>query len=281
MKLLRVGPAGEERPVLLDGDGRHRDLRPITDDIDGAFLAGGGIERARTADLPGTSIDGERIGPPVAGTKALICIGLNYADHAAETGAEPPTSPVVFSKGLNTIVGPDDDVCIPPDSTMTDYEVELAVVIGQPAYRLGSADEAAGVIAGYTIANDVSERQFQLTRGGGQWYLGKSCPTFNPLGPWLVTPDEVPDPQALALELRVNGEVRQQSDTGQMIFGVFELVHYLSQHLRLEPGDVIDTGTPAGVALGREDLAYLQPGDVIEATIEGLGTQRQRCRAAG
>jgi 2-keto-4-pentenoate hydratase/2-oxohepta-3-ene-1,7-dioic acid hydratase in catechol pathway len=201
---------------------------------------------------------------------------LNYADHAAETGAPIPERPIVFAKGTSTLIGPDDDVVVPPGSTTTDYEVELAVVVGAPAYRLGSPDEALAAVAGYAVANDVSERELQLQLGGGQWYLGKSCPAFNPLGPWLVPADEVPDPQALSLSLSVNGEVRQQSTTAQMIFGVAHVVWYLSQHLLLEPGDVINTGTPGGVALARPDHPYLRGGDVVELTVEGLGTQRQR-----
>ena len=282
IRLLRVGAPGHEQPVVETEDGRRFDLRPVCDDIDGRFLADGGIARVRSAlpDLsPFHSADG-RIGPPVTGTRALICIGLNYADHAAETGAALPERPVVFSKGVNTIVGPDDDVEVPVGSTTTDYEVELAVVIGRAAHRLPDADAALSVIAGYTISNDVSERELQLELGGGQWYLGKSCPTFNPLGPWLVPADQVPDPQDLALELRVNGEERQRSTTGQMVFTVAHLVWYLSQHLHLEPGDIINTGTPGGVALGLPGTPYLRDGDVVECSIEGLGTQRQQVRAA-
>lgn len=281
IRLLRVGSAGSERPVVETADGRRLDLRPLCDDIDGRFLADGGIDRARGAldELPEISVEEERIGPPVAGTRALICIGLNYADHAAETGAALPEQPVVFSKGTNTIVGPHDDVIVPPGSTTTDYEVELAVVLGAAAYRLPGPDAALGAIAGYAISNDVSERELQLERGGGQWYLGKSCPTFNPLGPWLVPADQVVDPQSLDLVLRVNGELRPRSTTAQMVFSVAHLVWYLSQHLALEPGDVVNTGTPAGVALGLPGTPYLREGDVVEATIEGLGTQRQHVRS--
>jgi len=279
MNLLRIGPPGEERPAVRADDGRLLDLRPLTDDIDGAFLADRGIDRARDSldrlpELPDAA--GARIGPPVARPMAIVCIGLNYADHAAETGAAVPAEPVVFAKATSTLTGPDDPIVLPPGSTTTDYEVELAVVIGQRAHRLDSLDDAWAVIAGYAVANDVSERELQLQRGGGQWYLGKSCPTFNPLGPWLVPADQVPDPQALGLELRVNGEVRQSSTTGQMIFGVAHLVWYLSQHLLLEPGDVVNTGTPGGVALARPDTPYLRAGDVVELRIDGLGSQRQQ-----
>lgn len=282
IKLLRVGAAGNEQPAVETEDGRRLDLRPLCADIDGAFLEQDGIARVRAAlpDLRPIDTGDRRIGPPVTGTRALLCIGLNYADHAAETGAVLPERPVVFAKGVNTIIGPDDDLVVPTGSTTTDYEVELAVVIGRTAHRLADADAAASVIAGYTISNDVSERELQLELGGGQWYLGKSCPTFNPLGPWLVPADQVADPQVLALELRVNGEERQRSSTQQMVFSVAHLVWYLSQHLVLEPGDIVNTGTPAGVALGRPDTPYLRDGDVVEASIEGLGVQRQHVRAA-
>lgn len=277
MKLLRVGPLGSERPVLGTDDGRWLDLSPITDEIDGAFLASGGIDRARAAIATLSEIDiaGQRIGAPVARPRQLLGVGLNYADHAAETGAAIPTSPIVFAKATSTMVGPDDDVVIPAGSTTTDYEVELAVIIGRPAHRLASVADAAAVIAGYAVANDVSERELQIERGGGQWYLGKSCPTFNPVGPWLVPADDVADVGALSLQLSVNGEVRQSSSTSNLIFGVHDLVHRLSQHLELEPGDVINTGTPGGVALSGQ-FPYLRAGDVVELTIEGLGTQRQR-----
>ena len=267
MRLARVGPAGAERPVAIDEDGVAHDLASLADDIDGEFLARGGIDevRRRLTGLPVVDVGGQRFGPPVARPNAIVCIGMNYADHAAEIGSPIPERPVVFAKATSTLVGPDDDVLVPAGSTTTDYEVELAVVMG-----------AGNAIAGYAVVNDVSERELQLELGGGQWYLGKSCPTFNPLGPWLVPADEVPDPQALALTLSVNGSVRQSSNTAQMVFGVVEIVQYLSRHLTLEPGDVINTGTPGGVALARPDKPYLRGGDVVELTIEGLGTQRQR-----
>jgi 2-keto-4-pentenoate hydratase/2-oxohepta-3-ene-1,7-dioic acid hydratase in catechol pathway len=279
MKLLRVGPPGQERPAAMLAEGSLVDLSPLTADLDGAFLAGGGLQRARAAldrgDLPALDAAGARIGPPVARPGKVVCIGLNYRDHAAETGAELPAEPVVFLKDSGTVVGPDDPVLVPRGSSKTDYEVELAVVIGRRARYLAGPDEAGGCVAGYAVANDVSEREFQLERGG-QWDKGKSCETFNPLGPWLVTPDEVGDPQRLGLRTWVNGELRQDGSTKDMVFGVRHLVWYVSQFMVLEPGDVIDTGTPAGVALGRPDHPYLRPGDLVELEVDGLGRQRQR-----
>jgi 2-keto-4-pentenoate hydratase/2-oxohepta-3-ene-1,7-dioic acid hydratase in catechol pathway len=269
--------------------GRHRDA-PVwtskygatpagcgTSEIKGDFLAGGGVARVRDAlpGLPELDVTGLRIGAPVARPGALVCIGLNYSDHAAETAAEPPSEPVVFMKNTNTVVGPDDTVLVPRGSVKTDYEVELAVVLGAPARYLESPQDAAAVIAGYAISNDVSEREFQIERGG-QWTKGKSCETFNPLGPWLVTADEVGDPQALGLRLSVNGELRQDGNTRNMLFGVHHVIWYLSQFMVLEPGDVVNTGTPAGVALGVNDFEYLRAGDSVELTIDGLGVQRQR-----
>ncbi|MFG1704511.1 fumarylacetoacetate hydrolase family protein [Nonomuraea sp. M3C6] len=276
MKLLRVGPVGQERPVVLDAAG---DLRDIGEpEIDGAFLASGGVARVRDAlergALPVVDAEGLRIGAPLARPGKIVCIGLNYSDHAAESGAPVPAEPVVFMKAPNTVIGPYDEVLVPRESVKTDWEVELAIVIGQEARYLGSREEALGVIAGYAISNDVSEREFQLERGG-QWDKGKSCETFNPLGPWLVTADEVGDPQNLPLRLWVNGERRQDGDTKNMIFDVAEIVRYLSQFMVLEPGDVINTGTPAGVAMGMPGQPYLRAGDVMELEIEGLGRQRQ------
>lgn len=283
MRLLRIGPPGSERPAAYSDDGTLLDLSGLTGDIDGPFLSGGGIERARAAaeagELPLLDAAGQRVGAPVARPGKVVCIGLNYADHAAESGLDAPGEPVVFFKANNTVVGPDDDVLIPLGSTKTDYEVELAVVIGRTARYLDSPDAAAEVIAGYAISNDVSEREFQLERGG-QWVKGKSCETFNPLGPWLVAADAVPDCQSLALRLWVNGELRQDGTTADMIFGVHHIVAYLSQFMVLEPGDVINTGTPAGVALGRPDQPYLRKGNVVELEIDGLGRQRQTVGAA-
>nr|WP_067178947.1 fumarylacetoacetate hydrolase family protein [Microtetraspora niveoalba] len=276
MKLLRVGPVGQERPVVMDAAGNLRDIGEP--EIDGAFLASGGVARVRDAlergDLPLVDAEGLRIGPPVARPGKIVCIGLNYSDHAAETGAEPPLEPVVFMKAPNTVVGPYDEVLVPRGSVKTDWEVELAVVIGGTCRYLESREEALSRIAGYAVANDVSEREFQIERGG-QWDKGKSCETFNPLGPWLVTADEVGDPQDLGMRLWVNGELRQDGDSKNMIFDVAEIVRYLSHFMVLEPGDVINTGTPAGVAMGLPGQPYLRAGDVVELEIDGLGRQRQ------
>ncbi|WP_330328893.1 fumarylacetoacetate hydrolase family protein [Streptomyces sp. NBC_00536] len=278
MKLLRVGSPGEERPAVRVDDGRLLDLSSVTRDIDGAFLASGGIDRARAAvsagELPELDRDGLRIGPPVARPGKVVCVGLNYRDHAAETGAAIPARPVVFMKDPGTVVGPYDEVLIPRGSVKTDWEVELAVVIGRRARYLDGPDAARAVIAGYTISNDVSEREFQLEYSS-QWDLGKSCETFNPLGPWLVTADEAGDPQDLGLHLSVNGAKRQDGHTSDMIFTVGHIVWYLSRYMVLEPGDVINTGTPAGVALGLSGTPYLRPGDTVELSIDGLGSQRQ------
>ncbi|CBG67281.1 MULTISPECIES: fumarylacetoacetate hydrolase family protein [Streptomyces] len=278
MKLLRVGAPGEERPAVRTDDGRLLDLSSVAPDIDGDFLASGGVDRARAAveagELPVLDPDGLRIGAPVARPGKIICVGLNYRDHAAETGAAIPPRPVVFMKDPGTVVGPYDEVLIPRGSVKTDWEVELAVVIGRRARYLEGPEEAAGVIAGYAISHDVSEREFQLEYSS-QWDLGKSCETFNPLGPWLVTADEVGDPQDLGLRLSVNGVKRQNGHTGEMIFGVDHIVSYLSQYLVLEPGDVINTGTPAGVALGLPGTPFLRPGDTVELSVDGLGSQRQ------
>jgi 2-keto-4-pentenoate hydratase/2-oxohepta-3-ene-1,7-dioic acid hydratase in catechol pathway len=276
VKLLRIGPAGQERPVVMDGEGNLRDIGEP--DIDGAFLASGGVARVREAlergTLPVVDAEGVRVGAPIARPGKVVCIGLNYRDHAAESGAEVPAEPVVFMKASNTVVGPYDEVLVPRGSVKTDYEVELAVVIGRRARYLESREEALAAVAGYAIANDVSEREFQLERGG-QWDKGKSCETFNPLGPWLVTADEVGDPQNLGLRLWVNGEQRQNGTTKDMIFDVAEIVRYLSRFMVLEPGDVINTGTPAGVAMGMPGQPYLRAGDVMELEIDGLGRQRQ------
>ncbi|MFJ7043455.1 2-hydroxyhepta-2,4-diene-1,7-dioate isomerase [Streptomyces sp. JV178] len=278
MKLLRVGAPGEERPAVRADDGRLLDLSAVTADIDGAFLGSGGIERARAAleagGLPELDPDGLRIGAPVARPGKIVCVGLNYRDHAAETGAAIPERPVVFMKDPGTVVGPYDEVLIPRGSVKTDWEVELAVVIGRRARYLEGPDEAAGVIAGYAVSHDVSEREFQLEYSP-QWDLGKSCETFNPLGPWLVTADEIDDPQDLELRLSVNGVKRQHGHTSDMIFPVHQIVAYLSRYMVLEPGDVINTGTPAGVALGLPGTPYLRAGDTVELEIDGLGGQRQ------
>lgn len=280
MKLLRVGSHGAERPAVLDDDGRVRDLSLALrgGGFDGPFFAGGGVERVRAAlaheNLPILETEGLRIGAPVARPGKVVCIGLNYRDHAEESGLPAPAEPVVFMKAPNTVIGPFDEVLIPRGSVKTDWEVELAVVIGATARYLDSRESALDVIAGYAISNDVSEREFQLERGG-QWDKGKSCETFNPLGPWLVTADEIADPQSLGMRLWVNGEPRQNGDTKDMIFDVAEIVRYLSRFMVLEPGDIINTGTPAGVALGLPGQPYLKEGDVMEIEIDGLGRQRQ------
>ncbi|MEU8515846.1 fumarylacetoacetate hydrolase family protein [Kitasatospora sp. NPDC048722] len=278
MKLLRVGPPGAERPVVLGQDGTGYDLSGRARDIDGSFLAA--LDAAALARdvaaglLPEVDLAGQRVGAPVARPGKVVGIGLNYRDHAAEAGAAIPEEPVIFLKPSSTVVGPYDEVLVPRGGDKTDYEAELAIVIGRRASHLAGHAEAAQVIAGYTIANDVTERAFQLERGG-QWAKGKSAETFTPLGPWLVTADEVADPQRLPLRLWVNGELRQDGSTAHMIFPVLELICYVSQFMTLEPGDVIVTGTPAGVTLGHPGAAFLAPGDVVEIEIDGLGRQRQ------
>lgn len=285
MKLLRVGTAGAESPALLDRDGTLRDLSGLVGDIDGALLAdGAALARIRAAadsgELPVLDADGLRTGPPLARIGKIVCIGLNYHDHAEETGAAIPTEPILFFKAPDTVVGPDDTVLVPRASRKTDWEVELAVVIGRTARYLESAEEGLAHVAGYATAHDVSEREFQIERGG-TWDKGKNCETFNPLGPWLVTADEVPDPQALPLKLWVNGELKQDGSTADQIFPVGEVVRYLSHFMTLYPGDVINTGTPAGVAMGQpEPKPYLKAGDVVELEVVGLGRQRQELKDA-
>ncbi|MFF7237367.1 fumarylacetoacetate hydrolase family protein [Streptomyces collinus] len=285
MKLLRVGPAGAERPALLDADGTLRDLSGLVDDIDGVLLADAvALGRVRSAaeagELPALDATGLRVGPPVGRIGKVVCIGLNYHDHARETGAEPPAEPVIFFKAADTVVGPNDTVLVPRGSTKTDWEVELAVVVGRTARYLESAEEGLAHVAGYAVAHDVSEREFQIERGG-TWDKGKNCETFNPLGPWLVTADEVPDPQRLSLRLWVNGELKQDGTTAEQIFPVGEVVRYVSHFMTLYPGDVINTGTPAGVAMGHPDpKPYLRSGDVVELEVEGLGRQRQELKDA-
>ena len=284
MKLLRAGAAGAERPALLDGDGVLRDLSALVTDIDGTLLADeAALARIREEEAAGTlpALDADlRVGPPLGRIGKIVCIGLNYHDHAKETGSPIPAEPILFMKAPDTVVGPEDTVLVPRGSEKTDWEVELAVVIGRELRYAASAQEALQAVAGYAIAHDVSERAFQIERGG-QWDKGKNCETFNPLGPWLVTADEVPDPQALGLRLWVNGELKQNGDTADQIFPVAEVVRYLSQFMTLYPGDVINTGTPAGVALGHPDpKPYLRAGDVVELEIDGLGRQRQVFKSA-
>jgi len=276
VRLARLGPPGAEIPALIE-EGRALDLRPLTDDIDGPFLAAGGL--ALIAESYGDltelrDADRLRVGPPVARPSAVYCTGMNYAAHAAESGSKPPDHLVMFMKPPNTVVGPYDEVEIPLRSTKTDWEVELGVVIGRRAAYLPTASDASSFIAGYTIANDLSERSWQLESSGGQWSKGKGARGFLPLGPWLVTPDEF-DVSDARMKSFVNGQPRQDSSTRDLIFGVHEIVRELSQHVVLEPGDLILTGTPEGVALSGR-FPYLRVGDVVDLEIVGLGSQRQR-----
>jgi 2,4-didehydro-3-deoxy-L-rhamnonate hydrolase len=278
MRYVRVGDAGEERPGVLVSDESYRDLSPITPDIDYRFLAAiteQAVETRAFDDLVIQPLGGQRLGAPIVRPEKIVCIGLNYADHAVEAGMPIPNEPVVFFKAPNTLVGPNDDVRIPRGSRKTDWEVELAVVIGAECRYLNSPASARRHIAGFCISNDVSEREFQLERGG-QWVKGKSCETFNPCGPWLATPDEIPATGDLAMWLDVNDIPKQRGSTATMIFDVEYIVWYLSQFMVLEPGDVINTGTPPGVGMGRTPAQFLRPGDVMELGIAGLGAQRQR-----
>ncbi len=278
MRFARIGAADAEVPAVSVDGHRWLDLRPVAPDVTGELLTATGLDTSTLPELP-VGPDA-RFGPPLGRIGKIVCIGLNYRDHAAETGADAPPEPVLFLKAPDTVVGPDDTVLVPRGSTKTDYEVELAVVIGRTTRYLDSPADAAGVIAGYAISHDVSEREFQIERGG-QWDKGKNCETFNPFGPWITTADEVPDPQALGLRLRVNGELRQDGHTQDMIFPVAHLVWYLSRFMTLYPGDIVNTGTPAGVAMGKPDpKPYLRAGDVVELEIDGLGRQRQRLGAA-
>ncbi|WP_433975707.1 fumarylacetoacetate hydrolase family protein [Tunturiibacter lichenicola] len=279
MKLARFGPIGRERPGVVTDSNDRLDLSEYFQDWNAAFFASEGIERVNQVVSEQISylprVDSSmRIGAPIARPGKVICIGLNYSDHAEESGMPIPAEPIVFLKASNTVVGPYDDVLIPRGSQKTDWEVELGVVIARETRYLTSAEESLSHIAGFTVSHDVSEREFQLERGG-QWTKGKSCDTFNPLGPFLVTPDEVGDPQSLGMRLSVNGLERQRGTTAKMIFNCSSLVHYLSQFMTLEPGDLISTGTPPGVGLGLKPPTYLKAGDVVELEIEKLGSQRQ------
>ena len=278
MKLFRFGEPGLERPGAFDASGVRRDLSSVIDDLAGDALSPSSIERLKELDLEAFPIipDDARLGPCVARPGNFIGVGLNYADHALEAGLGVPEAEesLIFNKAPNCVVGPNDDVVLPPGSTSTDWEAELAIVIGSPAFRLSDAD-APGAIAGYCICNDVSERDFQKNRGG-QFTKGKGCPTFGPLGPWLVTPDEIADIQNLRIWLTLNGEIMQDGNTAQMLAGAHRLVSYLSTFMRLDPGDVITTGTPAGVGMARKPPLYLKAGDVVELGVDGLGVQRQR-----
>ena len=290
MRLVRFGGPGAEVPGVLDGDGVLRDASSLVADWDGPSLAPDRLAALapRVAELPAVAgwepddlddpdratAGGVRLGSPVARPGKVVCIGVNYADHAAESGMQTPAEPVVFMKDPWTVIGHRDTVLVPRGSTKTDYEVELAVVIGSTARYLASPDDALACVAGYATSHDVSERALQL-EGTGQWDKGKSCETFNPLGPWLLTADEVPDPQDLELRLSVGGTERQHGSTADMVFGVAHLVHYLSQIMVLHPGDVINSGTPAGVALGHPDpKPYLREGDVVQCSITGMGSHR-------
>jgi 2-keto-4-pentenoate hydratase/2-oxohepta-3-ene-1,7-dioic acid hydratase in catechol pathway len=276
MKLVRFGAAGAEKPGLIDAQGVVRDLSGHVNDITGETLAAASLKRLSQLDpqsLPAAP-PGVRLGPPVGNVRNFIAVGLNYIDHAKETGAEIPKEPILFNKLPNCIVGPDDDVMIPKGSHKLDYEIEIAFVVGTRA-RYVSESDALSYIAGYTICNDVSERNFQAERGG-QWMKGKCAETFGPLGPWLVTRDEIANVQALSMSLDVNGQRRQTGNTETMIFGIQHCMHYITQFMVLEPGDVVTTGTPPGVALGMKPPAWLKAGDVMTLKIEGLGQQRQK-----
>ncbi|MFZ5961870.1 fumarylacetoacetate hydrolase family protein [Thalassococcus sp. BH17M4-6] len=280
MKLLRFGPAGQEKPGLLDTDGQVRDLSGKVADFAGAGVSLESLDKIRALDVDSLPVvsDPGRIGACLAWVPNFFCIGLNYAKHAAETGAEPPKEPILFSKATSALSGPFDPVMIPRGSEKTDWEVELGVIIGREASYV-SEDDALDYVAGYCVINDVSERAFQAERGG-QWIKGKSAPTFGPCGPWLVTADEVGDPQTLAVSLDLNGETVQDSSTDDMIFTVREIVSYMSQFMKLVPGDIIATGTPSGVGLGMKPQRFLKPGEVMTVRVEKLGEQRQEAVSA-
>lgn len=279
MKLVRYGAAGAEQPGLLDSDGNIRDLSRVVADIDGTVLATklDELKALNPAELPLVS-GSPRLGPPVAKISKLVCVGLNYSDHAAETGNPIPKEPVLFMKATSAISGPNDPVILPKGSQKSDWEVELGIVIGKKASYVSEAD-AMQHVAGYVIVNDVSEREFQIERSGGQWDKGKGCDTFAPIGPWLVTADEIPDPQNLAMWLEVDGKRYQNGSTRTMIFDVKAVVSYISQFMTLNPGDIIPTGTPPGVGLGLKPPVFLQPGNVMRLSIEGLGEQQQDVKA--
>ena len=276
MKLVRFGPAGREKPGIIDADGKIRDLSGVVPDIAGEALSPSGLAAIRNAAVSSLPLvpAGTRIGPCVGKVGNFIAIGLNYADHAAEAGMPIPKEPIIFNKAPSCICGPNDDTMIPKESTKLDYEIELGIVIGSRARYL-SQDQAMDAVAGYCLANDVSEREFQIERSG-QWTKGKGSETFGPIGPWLVTKDEIKDPQNLSMQLTVNGEVRQKGSTKTMIFGVAHIVWYCSQFMVMDPGDVIVTGTPPGVALGMKPPKFLKAGDVVRLTMDGLGEQTQK-----
>jgi 2,4-diketo-3-deoxy-L-fuconate hydrolase len=280
MKLMRIGAVGAEKPVVRVSEESYVDLSDVVADFNEEFFGSGGpdsirpIIDKRLESGVVTSFAGERIGAPITRPHQILCIGLNYSDHAAETGQPVPTEPILFTKSPNTLIGPNDDVRIPRGSTKTDWEVELGIVIGKRTSYLDNVEQARDAIAGFVVVNDVSERAFQIEHGG-QWSKGKSAETFNPAGPWLVTPDEIDDVSKLGLWLDVNGVRRQTGSTSTMIFDPYFIVHYLSQFLVLEPGDLINTGTPPGVGMGMKPPVWLQPGDVMALGINGLGSQRQ------
>ena len=284
MYLMRIGQPGSEKPIVRLDDETYVDVSDLATDFDEAFFGSGGIERIKPIVQQRTDAGqvarfaGERIGAPFARPHQILCIGLNYSDHAAETGQAVPDEPILFTKSPNTLIGPNDDVRIPRGSTKTDWEVELGIVIGKRASYLDSPEEAREAIAGFVVVNDVSERAFQMERSG-QWSKGKSAETFNPAGPWLVTPDEIADVNSLGMWLDVSGVRRQTGSTATMVFDAFFIVQYLSQFLVLEPGDLINTGTPPGVGIGFKPPVFLQPGDVMELGIDGLGSQRQNVLA--
>ncbi|KQQ83719.1 2-hydroxyhepta-2,4-diene-1,7-dioate isomerase [Xanthomonas sp. Leaf131] len=275
MKLVRVGAPGQERPGLIDNEGRIRDLSGVIDDVAGEHITNAGLDKLRALDVATLPLieGGVRYGAAVGQIGKFICVGLNYADHAAESGMDVPKMPILFMKATTAVSGPNDTVIIPRGSVKSDWEVELGVVIGDVA-RDVSVDEALNHVAGYAVINDLSEREFQLEHGG-QWVKGKSADTFGPIGPWLVTRDEITDPQNLSMWLEVNGHRYQNGSTRTMVFGVAELVSHISRYMTLMPGDVISTGTPPGVGLGQKPPVYLKPGDLMELEIEGLGRQRQ------
>jgi 2,4-diketo-3-deoxy-L-fuconate hydrolase len=280
MKLIRFGNKGNEKPGIMDNENNRRDVSHLFKDWNKEFFESNGLEKLQEAFKDVTSFPvvdkNERWAAPVARPGKAICIGLNYSDHAEESGMALPTEPIVFMKAPNTVVGPYDNLIIPRKSKKTDWEVELSFVVKKDARYLENIDDAKDFIAGYAVVNDVSEREFQLERGG-QWTKGKSCDNFSPLGPFLVTPDEINDIQNLPLRLSVNGKQMQNGNTHKMVFNVYYIIHYLSQFMTLEAGDLILTGTPPGVALGMKEPAYLKAGDVVELSIEGLGNQRQVC----
>tara|TARA_Y100001934_G_scaffold69366_1_gene86097 strand:- start:1602 stop:2444 length:843 start_codon:yes stop_codon:yes gene_type:complete len=277
MKLLRFGNSGEEKPGIIDSNGKIRDLSNVIDDINGQTISQESLGKLKKLDILSLpEVTGNpRIGPCVNDVGKFLCIGLNYSDHAAETGLEPPEEPILFAKATSAIIGPNDDVEIPRTSSATDWEVELGIIIGKKAKYI-SEDEAKNYIAGYCVVNDVSERDFQIKRSG-QWTKGKSCDTFGPIGPYLVTTDEIEDVQNLSMYLDVNGKRMQTGSTKTMIFSAYHIVHYLSQFMTLFPGDVIATGTPPGVGMGMKPAVYLKPGDVMKLGIDNLGDQEQKC----